>query len=184
MSEQIHNVLKRLSRYYADRAKIALGKARESIDAQSMEGAAMGAAHWEARHDAVLKVAENLGIALEEAEEDVSEESNTCNVCGGILRFEWIMAFEQCRPRDMRVEPRDPMTFRLCPGHGDTDIYARYEALMQLATRYYILLRVVSEGHWERAMTPFWNAQREQLQASAEDMGISDTVKAEEAPHD
>ncbi len=54
------------------------------------------------------------------------------------------------------------------------------KALRELAQRYYILLRWVSESHWHRAMTPLWNERRKEVQARAEELGISDAEKAEE----
>ena len=54
------------------------------------------------------------------------------------------------------------------------------KALRELAERYYILLRGVSESQWHRSMTPFWNERRKEVQAKAEELGISDAEKAEE----
>ena len=52
-------------------------------------------------------------------------------------------------------------------------IEAECKALRELAQRYYILLRI-SESHWNRVMTPFWNERRKAVQAKAEELGISD----------
>lgn len=47
-------------------------------------------------------------------------DSNTCKQCGGILRLEYVIGFEDGRPHDIQVKP-DPMPtpFRLCFGHFD-----------------------------------------------------------------
>jgi len=63
---EIKSVLLRLKIYYHDRARIAGKHARECVDQQSMCDKAVAATRWEAMHDAVVKVAENLGIGLEE----------------------------------------------------------------------------------------------------------------------
>jgi hypothetical protein len=46
---------------------------------------------------------------------------NICVQCGGIVRIEYTIGFEQCRPRDMRVnldnKPDRPL--RLCAGHPE-----------------------------------------------------------------
>lgn len=49
---------------------------------------------------------------------------------------------------------------------------ARIEALEELASHYYTMLRVVHEKHWEESMTPFWNGQRKKAQARAEELGV------------
>jgi len=49
---------------------------------------------------------------------------------------------------------------------------ARIEALEELASHYYTMLRVVSEPHWKESMTDFWNGQRKKAQARAEELGI------------
>jgi hypothetical protein len=49
----------------------------------------------------------------------MNADNNICTICGGVLRFEWTIAFEQCRPHAMRYEPALPPPFRLCPGHDD-----------------------------------------------------------------
>jgi hypothetical protein len=56
--------LNRLAYYYDSRMRIALKKARESIDADSMESTVISAAHWQAKCDAIYKVAENLELRL------------------------------------------------------------------------------------------------------------------------
>lgn len=42
-------------------------------------------------------------------------DSNMCEICGGVLKIEYTMTFEQCRPLSLRVEPTSPPY--LCPGH-------------------------------------------------------------------
>ena len=56
----------RLARYYSDRARIAGKHARECVDQQSLAEKAIEASLWEAKYDAVIRVAENLGIDLGE----------------------------------------------------------------------------------------------------------------------
>jgi len=62
---EIYNVLRRLLKYYGDRANITGKHARECVDQQSMCDKAVAASRWEARRDAIVKVAENLGIKME-----------------------------------------------------------------------------------------------------------------------
>lgn len=63
---EVESVLLRLKIRYSEAARIAGKQARECIDQQSMCDKAVSATRWEAKHDAVLRVAENLGITLEE----------------------------------------------------------------------------------------------------------------------
>lgn len=42
-------------------------------------------------------------------------ENNICQECGGLLRIEYVMGFERCKPRDMRCMPN--LDHHLCPGH-------------------------------------------------------------------
>jgi hypothetical protein len=45
-------------------------------------------------------------------------KNTICEICGGILRVEYVITFEQCTPREMRVEPSPfPQDARLCAGH-------------------------------------------------------------------
>ena len=48
----------------------------------------------------------------------------------------------------------------------------RIKLLEELASRYYTLLHVINEQHWERSMTPFWNEQRKKVQDRAEELDI------------
>jgi hypothetical protein len=68
---EIERVLKRLKTYYGDCARIVGKQARECVDQQSMCDKAVLASRWDARHDAVCKVAENLGIV--QREEDINK---------------------------------------------------------------------------------------------------------------
>lgn len=68
-NQEITAVLKRLALYYKERAKSAGKVARECGDQEMLALKALDASRWEAKYDAVLKVAENLGIELEEKEE-------------------------------------------------------------------------------------------------------------------
>lgn len=61
----IQFTLRRLLHYYDGRAKVAARMMRETVDYPTICGYALSAATWEAKRDAVLKVAENLEIALE-----------------------------------------------------------------------------------------------------------------------
>ncbi len=45
------------------------------------------------------------------------QKGNTCAVCGGLLRMEWTLVFEQMRPHTMRLDPEIVSPQRLCPGH-------------------------------------------------------------------
>lgn len=63
---EIYNTLKRLVAYYDGRARVANKLMHESTDAQSAFEKATAATRWEAKRDAVFKVAENLEIALED----------------------------------------------------------------------------------------------------------------------
>lgn len=45
--------------------------------------------------------------------------------------------------------------------------------LEDIARRYYTLLRVVDDRHWQQVMTPFWNSQRKAIQKKAEELGVT-----------
>jgi len=62
---ELQSVLRRLAGYYKARAKVALKVMREQSDAQSACTHALAASQWAAKYDAVMKVAENLEIALD-----------------------------------------------------------------------------------------------------------------------
>lgn len=49
------------------------------------------------------------------------QESNVCEICGGVKRIEYVIGFEEGRPRDMRVESPSLLEgeWRLCPGHPE-----------------------------------------------------------------
>jgi hypothetical protein len=42
---------------------------------------------------------------------------NICPQCGGLLKIEYIVEFNQCLPHSLRIEPTLPPIVRLCPGH-------------------------------------------------------------------
>lgn len=63
---KVQDVLNRLHNYYMSRSKVSLHAMRDSVDAQSASTHADAAARWEAKGDAVKKVAENLDITLKE----------------------------------------------------------------------------------------------------------------------
>ncbi len=65
---ELLSVLRRMAGYYRSRAKVALKVMAEQPDAQSACTHALSASRWEAKYDAVMKVAENLEIALEHEE--------------------------------------------------------------------------------------------------------------------
>jgi len=59
------------------------------------------------RHD----LAEFVDAYLEE------QVSDTCKQCGKLLHFDCIVTFEQCSPREIRMEPFLPQ-HQFCPGHS------------------------------------------------------------------
>ena len=63
-------MLNRLNAYYSGRKRAARKGMREAPDAMA---ASAQAERWEAKADAVLKVAENLDITLKEQEEHGTE---------------------------------------------------------------------------------------------------------------
>jgi hypothetical protein len=80
---EMQGVIKRLAKYYGDRARIAGKHARECVDQQSMCDRAIAASRWEAKYDAVVKVAENLGIRLETEmleDDSTTQEEITTNL--------------------------------------------------------------------------------------------------------
>ena|SRR5213080_2825455 len=62
---EIQNTLRRLLDYYGTRAKVVRKMLREGQDGQSAFEYVTSVLRWEAKHDAILKVAENLEIELE-----------------------------------------------------------------------------------------------------------------------
>jgi len=48
-------------------------------------------------------------------ENTTQENSNICQQCGGTIRIEYTMGFEQCYPVDLRSSPQTML--KLCPGH-------------------------------------------------------------------
>lgn len=50
----------------------------------------------------------------------MSEEKNTCKICGGVKRVDWTISFEECHPVEMRFDPASLAgNWRLCPGHPE-----------------------------------------------------------------
>lgn len=50
------------------------------------------------------------------------QESNICVICGGVKRIEYVIGFEEGRPRDMRLNAPESLPetgWRLCPGHPE-----------------------------------------------------------------
>jgi len=45
----------------------------------------------------------------------VTDNENQCQQCGGTVRLEYRIGFEQGRPMDLRVDP--PTFLKICPGH-------------------------------------------------------------------
>ncbi len=48
--------------------------------------------------------------------------NNICEQCGGFLRIEYTIGFEQCQPKDMRYDLKvndNENAFSLCPGHPE-----------------------------------------------------------------
>lgn len=77
----------------------------------------------------------------------MSSEENICKQCGGILRVEWTMAFEQGIPRDIRFEPQMLENQRICPGHSmnaHTNAWEQLSADQQCAVGQ--LRREVADG--------------------------------------
>ena len=64
--ENIQSTLRYLVDYYKGQAIETLQYAREAIDAQSMQERINQATCWEMKHDAVIQIALDLGIDLEE----------------------------------------------------------------------------------------------------------------------
>lgn len=64
MSESVQSVLTRLYRYYNGRAKSCQRISEDNPDAKASTEHRMATVRWEAKRDAVSKVAENLSIIL------------------------------------------------------------------------------------------------------------------------
>lgn len=50
--------------------------------------------------------------------------SNICEQCGGYLRIEYTLGFEQCRPNDIRWDVQESIPdkpIKLCPGHPNLE---------------------------------------------------------------
>ena len=45
------------------------------------------------------------------------KSNGICTICGGMLRIAYIIAFEQCRPKEIKVNAVPSGFVRLCPGH-------------------------------------------------------------------
>ncbi len=59
----------------------------------------------------------------------MSEQENICKQCGGLLRFEWTLVFEQCSPHEVRHEPKSIPDQGLCPGHTHSSLSKEWERL-------------------------------------------------------
>lgn len=57
----------------------------------------------------------------------MSQGSNVCPICSGVVQVAYTITFEQCKPTTMRVNP--PEIERFCMGHQKPD----YDAYMAVA---------------------------------------------------
>lgn len=104
------------------------------------------------------ETSENQTQETSNEERMLALKENICETCGGILRLAYIIEFECCTPKSMRLDAPHiaSVPLRLCPGHPASDFQEavseleRVESLYQEAVRLGQHLLAIDQ-HWNQA---------------------------------